>query len=46
MRDLSSKGHSTCTLLLDYICKELKRVGAPVDLVQPLPAPVTRELTS
>ncbi|HEY7743865.1 MAG TPA: aldehyde dehydrogenase family protein [Burkholderiales bacterium] len=42
----SPKGHSTCTLLLDYICTELKRVGVPPDLVQPLPAPVTRELTN
>jgi len=42
----SPKGHSTSTLLLQYIHKELGRIGAPADLVQQLPAPVTRELTS
>jgi sulfoacetaldehyde dehydrogenase len=42
----SPKGHSTCTLLLDFVRAELKRVGAPLDLVQQLPAPITRELTN
>jgi sulfoacetaldehyde dehydrogenase len=42
----SPKGHSTCALLLDFVRAELARVGAPLDLVQPLPAPVTRELTN
>ncbi len=42
----SPKGYSTCTLLLKYVHEELKRVGAPADLVQQLPAPVTRELTN
>jgi sulfoacetaldehyde dehydrogenase len=42
----SPKGHSTCALLLDFICAELGRIGAPLDLVQQLPAPVTRELTN
>ena len=32
-------------LLLDYMHAELDRVGAPRDLVQVLPAPVTREQT-
>ena len=41
----SPKGHSTCALLLKYINAELARVGAPADLVQHLPAPVTKELT-
>jgi sulfoacetaldehyde dehydrogenase len=41
----SPKGHSTCALLLQYVHAELKRIGAPVDLVQQLPAPVTKELT-
>jgi sulfoacetaldehyde dehydrogenase len=42
----SPKGHSTATLLLKYVHAELRRIGAPVDLVQQLPAPVTRELTN
>ncbi len=42
----SPKGHSTCALLLRYVHAELKRIGAPADLVQQLPAPVTKELTA
>ncbi len=42
----SPKGHSTSALLLQYVHRELGRIGAPADLVQQLPAPVTRELTS
>ncbi len=42
----SPKGYSTSTLLLKYVHEELKRIGAPRDLVQQLPAPVTRELTT
>jgi sulfoacetaldehyde dehydrogenase len=42
----SPKGYSTCALLLDYVWDGLKRIGAPLDLVQMLPAPVTRELTT
>ena len=42
----SPKGYSTCALLLKYVHEELKRVGAPANLVQMLPAPVTRELTN
>ena len=42
----SPKGYSTCALLLRYMHEALKRVGAPGDLVQMLPAPVTRELTN
>lgn len=42
----SPKGYSTCTLLLKYVHAELKRISAPVDLVQHLPSPVTRELTT
>jgi len=41
----SPKGQSTLTLLLQYVHAELDRIGAPRDLVQQLPAPVTRELT-
>jgi len=42
----SPKGYSTCALLLRYVRAGLERIGAPVDLVQQLPAPVTRELTT
>jgi len=42
----SPKGQSTCALLLEYVHAELARVGAPRDLVQQLPPPVTREATS
>jgi len=42
----SPKGHSTSTLLLQFVNAELQRIGAPADLVQQLPAPVTRELTA
>ena len=41
----SPKGHSTGALLLEYIHAELDRIGAPRDLIQQLPAPVTREAT-
>jgi len=42
----SPKGHSTAALLLAYVHQALERIGAPVDLVQQLPHPVTRELTN
>jgi sulfoacetaldehyde dehydrogenase len=42
----SPRGYSTSTLFLRYVHAELKRIGAPADLVQHLPAPVTRELTN
>jgi sulfoacetaldehyde dehydrogenase len=42
----SPKGYSTSSLLLEYIHGEFERIGVPADLVQQLPAPVTRELTS
>lgn len=42
----SPRGYSTSTLLLQYVHAELKRVGAPANLVLQLPAPVTRELTA
>lgn len=41
----SPKGHGTSTLLLRYIAEELDRVGAPRDLVQQLPAPVSKAAT-
>ncbi|MGH8699774.1 MAG: acylating sulfoacetaldehyde dehydrogenase [Burkholderiales bacterium] len=42
----SPKGYSTSALLLEFVHAELKRVGAPAELVQQLPAPITRELTA
>jgi len=42
----SPKGHSTCATLIGFIHEELDRIGAPLDLVQMLPSPVTRELTN
>lgn len=41
----SPKGYSTCARLMQFVHKELGRVGAPRDLVQNLPTPVTKELT-
>lgn len=42
----SPKGWSTCAKLLEFIHAELDRVGAPRDLVQMLPAPVTKETSA
>lgn len=42
----SPKGYTTCAKLLEYIHAELDRVGAPRDLVQQLPSPVTKETTA
>jgi sulfoacetaldehyde dehydrogenase len=39
----SPKGVSTSAKLLEYIHAEFKRIGAPPDLVQMLPSPVTKE---
>jgi sulfoacetaldehyde dehydrogenase len=41
----SPKGYSTVRKLLEFIHAALARVGAPADLVQVLPAPVTKEST-
>lgn len=41
----SPKGWSTCALLLEYIHAQFDRIGAPRDLVQMLPAPVTKDTT-
>jgi sulfoacetaldehyde dehydrogenase len=41
----SPKGVTTCAALVDYIHAELKKVGAPPDLVQYLPAPITKQAT-
>ena len=42
----SPKGASTCARLIEFIHAELGRIGAPRDLVQMLPAPVTKESTA
>jgi sulfoacetaldehyde dehydrogenase len=41
----SPKGWSTAALLLEFVHAELDKVGAPRDLVQVLPAPVTKDTT-
>jgi sulfoacetaldehyde dehydrogenase len=41
----SPKGYSTCALLLEFMHEELAKVKAPENLVQMLPAPVTKEST-
>jgi sulfoacetaldehyde dehydrogenase len=41
----SPKGYSTCELLLGFIYKEFEKIKANPDLVQVLPAPVTKEAT-
>lgn len=41
----SPKGYSTCLKLLEFVHTELIKVGAPVNLVQMLSAPVTKEAT-
>ena len=42
----SPKGYSTCAKLLEFIGEEFARIGAPPDLVQMLPAPVTKALSA
>ncbi len=41
----SPRGYTTAVKLLEYVHAELARVGAAADLVQQLPAPITKELT-
>jgi sulfoacetaldehyde dehydrogenase len=41
----SPKGYSTSAQLLEYIGEEFARIGAPRDLVQLLPQPVTKALS-
>jgi sulfoacetaldehyde dehydrogenase len=41
----SPKGYSTAEKLLEFTHAELAKVGAPRDLVQVLPAPITKEAT-
>ena len=42
----SPKGYSTSAKLLEFMHAELSRAGAPPDLVQILPDPVTKELST
>jgi len=42
----SPKGYSTAARLLEYIHAELQRVGAPLGLVQMLPHPATKALST
>ena len=42
----SPKGYSTCARLLQFVHAELQRIGAPLDIVQTLPAPITREMST
>ncbi|MGE4112210.1 MAG: aldehyde dehydrogenase family protein, partial [Burkholderiales bacterium] len=39
----SPKGYSTASRLIEFIHAEFARIGAPADLVQTLPHPVTKE---
>ena len=41
----SPKGASTCARLIEFIHAQFDRIGAPRDLVQMLPAPVTKDTT-
>ena len=41
----SPKGQTTTTKLVEYIHAELSKIGAPLDLVQALPTPVSKEST-
>lgn len=41
----SPKGANTCARLVELMQTELKRVGAPLHLVQALPAPISKEST-
>jgi sulfoacetaldehyde dehydrogenase len=42
----SPKGATTCAKLIEHIHAQLERIGAPKDLVQMLPAPITKESTA
>ncbi len=42
----SPKGASTCARVVELIQAELRKVGAPEDLVQMVPVPITKELTN
>ena len=42
----SPKGASTCAKLIEYIHAQFDRIGAPRELVQMLPAPITKDSTA
>jgi sulfoacetaldehyde dehydrogenase len=42
----SPKGASTCAKLIEFMHAQFDRIGAPRDLVQMLPAPITKETTA
>jgi sulfoacetaldehyde dehydrogenase len=42
----SPKGYSTCARLLEFVHQQLDLVGAPRDLVQMLPFPITKDSTN
>jgi len=42
----SPRGYSTCARLVEFVHEELQRIGAPLDLVQVLPQPITREMSA
>jgi sulfoacetaldehyde dehydrogenase len=41
----SPKGASTCTKLLEFVHEQFDKIGAPHDLVQMLPTPITKAAT-
>ncbi len=42
----SPKGWSTCARLVEHVHAQLGRIGAPLDLVQVLPAPMSKRITA
>ena len=42
----SPKGWSSAALLIEFVQQQLRRIGAPTDLVQLLPAPITKAATA
>ncbi|MGH7329905.1 MAG: aldehyde dehydrogenase family protein, partial [Polyangiaceae bacterium] len=42
----SPKGAATCELVVELVHEQLRKVGAPTDLVQMLPKPISKELTA
>ena len=42
----SPKGWSTAAMLVGFVQNELRRIGAPIDLVQLLPDPITKAATA
>lgn len=42
----SPRGAATCELVVDLVHEQLRKIGAPTDLVQMLPKPISKELTA